>query len=184
MADERSVETVRGWYATAHEQVLSLVEEVDEPTLTRQPIPGELPVAWHLWHLARHAETFAFLITGEDQLWHTERLAESWRFTAEQMGPGETGNDVEQHDALSMPWPSRDELIAYVVRAFNRAIDATSQITADTWTTKLVDDEHAIPGVDMSGGSLLTQLTWHCGEHHGSIEATLGVIRAAAATAA
>lgn len=184
MVEERSVETVRSWYADAHAHVLDLVREVDDETLFRQPTAGELPAGWYLWHLARHADQFAFLITGTPQQWHSQGLAAKWGFALEQVGRDETGNDVEQSEALSLTWPSRDELIRYAEQSVEAAISATQQIGAENWDVVLFDDQDAFPGVILTGGDLMTRFTWHCGEHLGSIEAILGMIRTTAMSVA
>ena len=128
-------------YAEGHREILALAEQLSDDELRRQPAPSVLPIAFHLWHVARWADFTQAVIPGmtpdlsrllppSPQIWEAERLADRWGFVTE-LGAAATGMDMDDTTAARLPYPSKDQLLAYTRQAFAAVEQAAASIPPD-----------------------------------------------------
>jgi hypothetical protein len=168
--------------AKAHEQVLQLVDDLPEDALRWQAGPTAPAIRFHLWHLARWADTVqARLPTltparsrqlgATEEIWVTEGLAQRWGLTPGQLGGGDTGMGLDDDASGALPLPDREPLLAYTRQAFAAAdqrLAILGPADLDTPCTDLYGNANIV------GGVLISHLV-HVSRHLGMIEALRGV---------
>src|SRR5262245_7006869 len=101
MARSHAAEII-GAYRKTHTRILALVERLPDEQLHWRATPDSLPVAFHLWHVARwadHLQAALPRMTAElgrrlapgAQIWDAEGLATRWGFEPAQLGYAATG---------------------------------------------------------------------------------------------
>ena len=175
-------------YAYGHRRILALAEQLTEEGLRRQPAPEVLPVAFHLWHVARWADYTQAVIPGmtpelsrllppSEQIWEVERLEDRWGFT-DALGAAATGMDMDDATAARLPYPAKEELIAYARRAFAAVEQAAAAIPPDQMEAheqwQPITD--GIWGDSTVGDALLDHVA-HDALHLGHMQSVAGLLR-------
>jgi hypothetical protein len=126
-------------YQQVHERALRLTESLSDAELNWQPFPTSHTVAFHLWHLARWADhvqaalpgmtpDLARLLGMRPQHWESERLAEAWGWSAIDLGNADTGMQMSDDLARTLPFPEGAALLEYARRTFEAANQAVEVI--------------------------------------------------------
>jgi uncharacterized damage-inducible protein DinB len=166
----------------AHGQVLDLTADLPEEALRWQAGSHAPAIRFHLWHLARWADTVQANLPGltpalgrrlgaAEEAWVAEGLAHRWGLTPGQLGGGDTGMGMDDDVSAALPLPDREALLAYTRRAFaatEQRLAALSPADLDAPCTDLYGK------VNVVGDVLLSHLT-HVNRHLGMIEALRGV---------
>ena len=164
------VETVVSSYHRTHRLVLKTVADLTNDQLRSQPNLTTPPIAFHLWHLARYADSLPDQIGVEGgMLWHTEKLAEKWGFSPETLGIYESGTGMETAIPGHLRWPGKEELLAYVSQAFEIADEVVGLLDQARF------QQAAKWGGRTVGRALMMNLE-HDNRHLGMIECMSGVL--------
>jgi len=166
-----------GRLALTHQQLLAAAQACTEDELAWQPGPTSPPIAFHLWHCGRWADRWARAIASglprlaaaadaAAQRWEREDLAAGWGFPAS-LGKGDTGMELPDEEAASLPFPGRDALAGYLRHAFGDLEAVVAQIE---------DPELTEEGDDLLGGR--APLADSLVRHHSHVSRHLGMIEA------
>lgn len=165
-----SVGLVVSSYRKTHRLAVKLVEDLSNEQLSYQPNPTTPPIAFHMWHLARYADSFPDQ-AGFDggMLWQAESLAERWGLSPESLGIYESGTGMQAGVAGQLQWPRKAELLDYARRAFAAADEMVGLL-----------DEVALERAAKWGGrtigvALMSNLE-HDNRHLGMIEGLRGML--------
>ena len=113
----------------AYRLVREVVTDLSEEQLRWQPNLTTPSIRFHLFHVARWADDLHQELTGADrQLWHTERIATRWGFDQVVLGTGGSGEALDDEEAMALPLPEREVLLAYCDRVFAAADQALATI--------------------------------------------------------
>ena len=156
-------------YHKTHRLFLSLVDDLTDEQLTFQANRITPPVAFHLWHLARYADSIQDQIGLEGgMIWQAESLAAQWGFSEESLGIYESGTGMDTQLAGQLAWPGKDVLTDYCRRAFEAADEAVG----------MLDDEMLLNAATWGGsvGSALLMNLEHDNRHLGIVECMRGVL--------
>lgn len=166
-------DTLRNWHEQAHRKIIDITASLSDQELMWQPQTDELPVAWHLWHIARFADITQSGFRDAEQTWHRDGIAARWGFRSNELGLLEAGTDMDQQYAATLSWPAGAELRSYAVSAIKAAIDSTGAVTEASFNQRVprIPD---VPGVLLNYGDVLTRFVWHPGCHLGAIEMLIG----------
>ena len=166
---------VNGW-------LLSATRDLSDEQLTRWLAPDVPSAGWHLWHIARwsdraHALLPVMMAGGHHfsevprELWDQESLASRWGFDTAVLGYGQTGMEMSDKAAASLPFPRKDVLQDYARRTFA----ATEAIFGG-----IADHSLAVRGPDLlyagrldrqrSVGEVVVAHISHASRHLGMIE--------------
>jgi hypothetical protein len=126
-------------YRRTHERVLKIVEDLSEEQFFHRAAARAHAIAFAVWHLARWADHLQAhlpamnadigLLLGERQeVWTEEGLAQRWGFTAGGLGYDDTGMLLDDADAATLPFPSKEDVLDYARRAFAAADEAVSAL--------------------------------------------------------
>lgn len=169
-------------YKDLHKHVLNLADDLTDEQLNWKPEGYSTSIGFHLWHLARESDYLraksveVFQLGpefGDDQeIWHTDNLAEKWNFPAalrETVGTG-----VSDEDAANLPLPSKAELLDYLRRSY----EAAEQFVA------LFDEKYpTIEGLDEAMHKKVNTIRMnflvflaHDGRHLGMMECLKGLL--------
>ena len=164
------LETVVSSYLRTHRRVLEVVADLTDDQLSHSPNPTTPPIAFHLWHLARYADSLPDQVGFEgSMIWQAENLAEQWGFGPELLGIYESGTSMESEVPDRLPWPSKGDLLDYCRRAFYAADEMAG----------LLDEERSQQAAKWGGRTvaraLLANLA-HDNRHLGMIEGMRGVL--------
>jgi hypothetical protein len=173
-------------YQFGHRRILALAERLTDEQLQWRLSPESLPIAFHLWHVARWADYMHAAIPGMTpelrsglpasiQIWEAERLDEGWEFAAE-LGYRGTGMQMDEETAASLRYPAKELLVAYARRAFA----AVSQVVAAVPPDQMEAAEQLQPlteGIWVEGtvGSAILEHIVHDHRHLGAMECLLGL---------
>lgn len=168
--------------AKAHEQVLHLAADLPEEALRWQAGPLAPAIRFHLWHLARWADTvqarlptltppLARRLGATEEIWLSEGLAQRWGLTPGQLGGGDTGMGLDDDASGALPLPDREALLGYTRRAFAVAEQRCAALDPADLDAPCTD---LYGNVNVVGDVLLSHLT-HVNRHLGMIEALRGV---------
>ncbi len=177
-----SARLIAAYIAKAHEQVLQLAADLPEQALRWQAGPPAPAIRFHLWHLARWADTMQARLPGltpdlagrlgaAEEVWVAEGLARRWGLTPGRLGGGDTGMGPDDDASGALPLPDREALLAYARRAFAAAEQRLAMLgpaDLDAPSTDLYGNANIV------GGVLLSHLV-HVNRHLGMIEALRGV---------
>jgi hypothetical protein len=170
-----------GRLAITHGQLVAAAESCTDDDLTWRPGPTAPPIAFHLWHCGRWADRWAQAIatsrprlavaTGSaGQRWERKDLAARWGFPAS-LGKGDTGMELPDDEAASLPFPGGQVLAEYLRDTFGD-LEAVVALIEDTELTQEGDD--LLGGRAPLGDSLVRHHS-HVSRHLGMIEALRGV---------
>lgn len=170
---DSTIDTLRNWHEKAHRRIIDATASLSDGELTWQPQPDELPVAWHLWHIARFADITQSGFHDAEQIWHRDGIAARWGFIPGQLGLLDGGTDMDQQYSAALPWPVGAELRSYAESAIEAAIGSTGAVTETNFNQRVprIPD---VPGVLLTYGDVLTRFVWHPGCHLGAIEMLIG----------
>ncbi len=168
------IPTLRKWHERAHRDILDATAELSDRELFWKASDEGVPVAWHMWHIARFADITQSAFTDTEQAWHAQGIAKSWGFDPDRLGLLEGGTGMDQAYAAGIEWPAGREFRSYVETAFETAISATKQVTEANFDERVprIPD---VPAVVLTYGNILTRFVWHPGCHLGNIETLLGL---------
>jgi hypothetical protein len=172
-------------YQQGHQRILSLAERMTDEQLHWQPTPHSLPIAFHLWHVARWADFTGAAIPGmtpelsrllppTPQIWEADQLGQRWGFDAA-LGYKGTGMEMDEEAAARLLYPSKEALLDYARRAFA----AVEQMVAAIPQEQMSAPEQVQPmtadiwGEDTVGGAVLSHVA-HDNRHLGAMECLLG----------
>jgi len=171
-----------------HRRTLRVAEQLSEEQLVWRAAPGALPIAFHLWHVARWADHFQATLPGMTpelgrrlgpaaQIWEQGGYAARWGFHAAALGTQATGMEMDEALAAQLPWPPAVELITYLRQTFAAAERAVAALDDE----QFVAPEQPQPlteGIWVEGSSvgdaLLTHIV-HTNRHLGMIECLRGL---------
>ena len=157
-------------YRKTHGLVLKLAADLTDEQLSYEPNTTTPPIAFHLWHLARYADSLPDQLGLEGgMIWRDEGLATQWGFRSETLGIYESGTGMDAEVPGQLPWPDKDALVAYCRRAFEAADDAVGLLDSDRL-------QHAAKWGGRSIGTALMTNLEHDNRHLGMIECMLGVM--------
>jgi hypothetical protein len=170
-----------GRLAITHGQLVAAAESCTDDDLTWQPGPTAPPIGFHLWHSGRWADRWAQAIAtslprlavaagAAGQRWEREDLAAGWGFPAS-LGKGDTGMELPDDEAASLPFPGSDAVAGYLRDAFGDLEAVVAQIE-DAELTEESDD--LLGGRAPLGDSLIRHHS-HVSRHLGMIEALRGL---------
>jgi hypothetical protein len=124
--------------------------------------------------MARWADYLQEMIGGLGfQIWDREGLAELWGFEKAVLGFAETGLGMADVDLASLPFPTRDTLLAYASRAFAEADHAVARVTDDQFHRQ-VQDRHGAEWEETTIGEAIVSWLAHDSRHLGMIECLIG----------
>ena len=162
-------------YRRTLDWTLELTSGLSEDDIGWRPSPAAPPIAFHLWHLARHADQLQATVSDHRrQLWDRERLAEQWGYTRSELGSGETGTGMEDDAFGRLAFPGMGPLMDYVQRSFRSASMAVESLDNEALDT-VPDTSGDGPGAERTLALLITHALTHDNRHLGMIEALLGV---------
>ena len=165
--------SVASRYAQAHEQVLNLVADLTDEQLRRSPGQSSPPIAFHLWHMARYADSLPqemLAPTKSAQIWEVEGLAAKWGLDPSSLGLYQTGTRMDIDVALNLAWPNKDALVDYAGRSFAAAERAVATLD---------DSRFGYPAMSWSGrtiGWIVLEYLTNDQRHMGMIECLKGVL--------
>ena len=175
-------------YLKNHGWILRFIEPLTEDQLRWQAAPQSLSIAFHLWHVARWADSLQATIPGMTQelsqrlppgmqIWEANKLAQQWGFPVGAMGFDETGMGMDESQAAVLAFPSKENLVAYVGDAFQAVETAVKSLSEDDFLSQ----ERCQPGVEeiwtegsLVGGAIMEHLV-HDLRHLGMMESLLGL---------
>ena len=164
------VDVVVSSYHKTHGLVLKLVEDLTDEQLRHQPNRHTPPIAFHLWHLGRYADSLPDQIGLEGgMVWQAEDLAKQWAFGPDSLGVYESGTGMESDVPGTLPWPAKDTLVDYARRAFEASDEAVGLLDEASFS------QPAKWGGRSVGTALMTNLE-HDNRHLGMIEGMRGVL--------
>lgn len=128
-------------YARNLREIINLCKSVDEDTLRRN-VPGTNSLAHDLWHIARWADHLQSIISEMSpeltarlgvrrEIWTEEMLKDRWGMTGLDLGHVDTGFEMDEGLAATMPLPSTPVLFDYADRAMTAAGDVVAGLTED-----------------------------------------------------
>jgi hypothetical protein len=170
-----------GRLAITHQQLLAAAQACTDDDIAWQPGPTSPPIGFHLWHCGRWADRWAQAIAsslprlavapgGAGQRWERENLATEWGFPAS-LGKGDTGMELPDDEAASLPFPRSEAIAGYLRAAFGDLEASVAQIE-DADLTEEGDD--LLGGRAPIGDSLIRHHS-HVSRHLGMIEALRGL---------
>lgn len=169
-AVSHAVEMVVASYRKTHRLVLETVEDLSDDQLAYRPNPTTPPIVFHLWHLARYADSLPDQIGLEGgMVWQAEGLAAAWGFDPDALGIYESGTGMGLETPGALPWPSKDALLGYCRRAFEVADEAVGTLDDAGF------QRSAKWGGRSAGEAIVTNLE-HDNRHLGMIEGMRGVL--------
>lgn len=126
-------------YCFTHRLIIRFLENLTDEQFHWQQNAATHSIAFHAWHLARWADHLQAAFSGMtpelarilgpgQQHWYSDSLAARWKFDESILGFDSTGMYMEDAAATSLSFPVKDELLAYVIRAFDLADHAVEQI--------------------------------------------------------
>ncbi len=165
-----AVETVVASYLKTHSLVLELVEDLSEDQLEYRPNTTTPPIAFHLWHMARYADSLPDQIGLEGgMLWQAEALADAWGLSPDDLGIYQSGTGMELETPGELSWPNKDVLLDYCRRAFGIADEAVVTLDVTAYERPVRWGGHTI------GQAVMTNLE-HDSRHLGMIEVMRGML--------
>jgi len=116
-------------YRWAHEHMFTLVEDLSDEQVVWRPNPSAIPIAFHLWHLARWADNLQWAIPKDfprlipaanmaQQLWDVEKIATKWRLEPSHLGHDQTCMLMTDDGAGHLDLPAKDVILGYARQAF------------------------------------------------------------------
>ena len=126
-------------YRWAHEHMFTLVEDLSDEQVAWQPNPAAIPIAFHLWHLARWADNLQWSISKDfprlipaanaaQQLWDIEKIAIQWGLEPSHLGHDQTGMLMTDDDAAHLALPAKEVILEYARRTFAIAEQTVEKI--------------------------------------------------------
>jgi uncharacterized damage-inducible protein DinB len=173
-------------YSQNHQTIMKFLQRLTDEQLHWQLPAGSHSIAWHAWHLGRWADHTQAALPGmapelsrfgdNTQVWYTEGLAACWGFVGDQLGYDETGMYMLDEIAQELSFPSKDQLLDYVSRAFERADERINTISDQEFQTaeqpQLMNE--GIFGEGTIGAAILAHVI-HDYRHLGMMEVLLGL---------
>lgn len=166
------VEAVLDRMQKVQNQLLGKLDELDAATITHQGSLSAPPIAFHAWHIARFADRTSAVLSGTEQRWTRDNVAQRWGMPDVDLGLMETGIGVPDASALQLPGDER--LREYVAACFADVHRATSSLAGDLNQQFDVYGgalEHSV----LSVGQVMVAYSTHLNRHLGMIEALVGV---------
>jgi hypothetical protein len=175
-------------YSQNHERIIRFIEPVSEDHLRWQAAPHSLSIAFHLWHVARWADSLQATIPGMTldlsrrmppgvQIWETRKLAQQWGFPVGAMGFDETGMGMDESQAAVLAFPAKENLLEYVGDAFH----AVEKVVKNLSEEDFLSQERCQPGMEeiwtegsLVGGAIMEHMV-HDLRHLGMMESLLGL---------
>lgn len=163
-------------FKRTHRYVMEAVENLSDRELTAQANMSSPSIAFHLWHLARYADSLQATINiSTAQIWTSEDLAMRWGLDRCELGLDERGTDMKDDALDRIRLPGRDALLEYARRTFEVVDEAVEDLSSDSYL-KIVSDPAFESGADVALGFLITSALTHNNRHLGMIEALKGVL--------
>jgi DinB family protein len=175
-------------YHRTHDRVLTLAEKMSDAQLAWQPTPTTLPIAFHLWHLARWADHLQAAMPGMTaelgrrlgsgaEKWEAHGLAGRWGFDSDTLGHAETGMGMSDSVAVQLTFPAKDIVLDYVRQVFTAADRAMRAIDEQQFQAE-EQPQPMTHGVwedgSTVGNAIIAHLT-HDNRHLGMIECLYGL---------
>ncbi|MFN8469838.1 MAG: DinB family protein [Caldilineaceae bacterium] len=180
------IESLLYYYQVGHRHILQFAEKLTDEQLHWRPTPEALPIAFHLWHVARWADYTNAVIPGmtpelsrilppAGQIWEAERLAERWGF-ADDLGAKATGMQMGEEAGARLKYPGKDELLDYARKAF-AAVEASSAAIPPDQMEAVEQWQPITDGIwgEATVGEALLDHVGHDNRHLGAMEALLGL---------
>lgn len=173
-------------YTLTHGRILELAERLTDEQLQWRLTPASLPIAFHLWHVARWADytqaalpgmtpVLGRLVPASVQIWEAERLAELWGFIPE-LGYAGTGMQMDETTAARLPYPAKAQLLEYLRRSFAAVEEGVTAVPVDQFD-ELEQPQPLTEGIWGEGtiGGVILEHVVHDNRHLGAIESLLGL---------
>lgn len=173
-------------YTITHRRILDLADRLTDEQIHWRLAPTSLPIAFHLWHIARWTDYTQAAFPGMTpelggllppgvQIWEAEHLAQKWGFTPE-LGFAGTGMQMDEATAARLAYPPKEQLLDYLRRSLAAADQSAAVIPEDQLAAaeQLQPLTEGIWGEGTVGGSILEHVV-HDNRHLGAIESLLGL---------
>lgn len=155
-------------FRRTHRYIMKAVENLSDSELSAQVNTSSPSIAFHLWRLARYADSLQATITSTTQIWTSEDLASRWGWDRCELGFDERGTDMKDDAFDRIYLPSRDVLLEYARRTFGVVDEAVEDVSSDSFS-KIVRDPMFESGADVTLGLLITSALTHNNRHLGMI---------------
>ena len=180
--------TLARGHALNHKNALEAVGALDDPQLRWRPARSN-SIGFNLWHMARWADHLASILStmtpelrerlgASQELWAREGVAKRWRFPTQGLGNVDTGMGMDEDRSAALLLPPKDELLAYVTRAFEGAERALAAVRDEDLGRPAELEASRVPWLAPSGygnvGSWIAPALRHEARHLGMIEAIKG----------
>ena len=147
-----------------------MIDDLTDDQLVCRHGPEAPSIAFHLWHLARYADSLPAKIgAAGGGLWEKEELPSRWGFAQASLGVEKSGTGMAGGESNEPPWPPKLVLLDYARRAFAVA-DAVVGAVDEDWFTRTSQQP------DRTVGAVIMISLTHDSRHLGMIEAIRGVI--------
>ena len=157
-------------YGRTNDSAVRLVGDLTDQQMVHQANPSTPSVAFHLWHLARYADSVAAHIGSSkaQDIWRRDGLAERWEFDASVLGPFANGTGMESDALDGLRWPTKSQIEDYARDAFRSAEEIIGSL-----------DPGRLEEAAGWGGTVADELIMHLAHqsrHLGMIEAARGYL--------
>ena len=178
-------------YKVNHKLILGLAESLSDDQILWKPAGYNNSIAFNLWHIARWSDNLIAEILKEfpqldidlgeaSEIWEQESLAEKWELPPV-LYPGGTGLSDEVADGLV--FPAKEEMVAYLRKAFARTEDFIEKFDARYSSSESIRDEGLHRTITTIRWNLYYYLMHHC-RHLGMMEALKGLLTGRGSAAA
>jgi hypothetical protein len=185
-----SYDTLRA-YKRNHKLILDLTEALNDEQLLWKPDGYSNSIGFNLWHIARWSDNLIAEVLKEfpeldidmgdaREIWEQESLGEKWGLSPV-LYPGGTGLSDEAADGLN--FPSKDEMISYLQKTFQRTEDFIEKFDSRHHPFHRVEDEELLKKLSDIRWNLYYYLMHHC-RHLGMMEALKGLLTGRGSAAA
>lgn len=174
-------------YCARHRQLLAFVDKMADAQIHWLPQPHGNSIAWNLWHLARWADGMQTIIPGmtlvlkqrlgeRQEIWKHAQLAARWGFPAKQLGFAETGMNMADDVARTLPFPDKVELLVYARATFAAVEQTVSSIDEEQFHAP-EQWQPLVDGIWSEGtvGDAIFAHVVHDSRHAGMIECLYGL---------
>ena len=156
------IDQIRAKGKETRARALRLIDDLDDAQLGWRPSPSAHSIAWTLWHMARADDNFQAGVLSRPPVWSEGGYAARWNYPERGAGTG-----MDDAKAVSLPQPSKTDLIDYVRRAFTSADEAVDRI--EERRLHETHDSPFIGGPASYAEALLVSIT-HDNRHLGELE--------------
>lgn len=175
-------------YCGNHRNMLAFAEKLTEDQLHWRAAPGTLSIAFYLWHVGRWADHLHVAIPGMTpalsqrlptgrEIWVEEEIGQAWGFDAVEMGYDQTGMEMDEAVAVTLPFPAKEILLDYVRRVFT-AVELALRVVDEEQFYQAEQPQVITEGIWQPGSTVGEAIMGHLVHdyrHLGMMECLLGL---------